>query len=162
VELDALKDLGPDEREPLIERAKAGEQVSARRPRNVDRINIGLSDLAIRVENCLSAAGLTPYDFGREIGERGAEILTGLRQGRQIGFLIEAKINSFLERRSKGVKQTEQLRTPSANELAERDARLNAWIEAEAMRRRISLRDMLIDLVRHGAKYYAEERGLEL
>ena len=39
VELDALKDMPEAERAPLVERAKAGEKVTARREKTVDQLN---------------------------------------------------------------------------------------------------------------------------
>lgn len=70
VELDALKELSPEERRELIERAKAGEQVSARFPAERDAGLPGRLVAMVAADFARMLGKLTPDDVARAMASQ--------------------------------------------------------------------------------------------
>lgn len=70
VELDALKGMAPEERKPLIERAKAGEQVSARKPKPAKKSSTTFAGMILEkleiIQRHLDSRDMDLDDFERQ------------------------------------------------------------------------------------------------
>ena len=82
VELDALKAMSPEERKPLIERAKSGEKVSARPAKPAKKASTAFADMIVErleiIQRHLDSRDMDLADFERQFFEehdRGSEAL---------------------------------------------------------------------------------------
>ncbi|SNY95538.1 ParB N-terminal domain-containing protein [Halomonas sp. hl-4] len=73
VELDALKSMPKEERAPLIERAKSGEQVSARKPKPAKKTSTAFADMILEkleiIQRHLDSRDMDMADFERQFFE---------------------------------------------------------------------------------------------
>jgi len=73
VELDALKGMPPEERAPLIERAKSGEKVSARKPKPAKKQSTAFADMILEkleiIQRHIDSRDMDMDDFERRFLE---------------------------------------------------------------------------------------------
>ena len=135
------------------------EPKQAGRKRKVDRIDVGMSPLARRVEDFLLASGMSPAHFSIEVCGR-RDLVADLRKGRKLGELLEAKVKLYLSRQPLKAPPSEGVVTPALHSIADQNRLICGMIQVEAAHRGIEPAAFLAQLVVIGWQAYADERGL--